>query len=642
MKTAGKRWFRLRTRLSLVMLAGVGVVTLIMAGMSYLSSSEALLQARQEQIFDLARARSAQLARKLNGISQPARSLAVTAAHLHPLDPEVVPGLLASQVKAAPGIFGMAMAFKPHALGPSRWLFAQYAFRSPQGLKTQSLASPTYNYLIQDWFQIPSLLARPIWSEPYFDEGGGNILMSTYSAPIIQKGQVQGVVTADMNLGRLAQEIRTLPSGEGGFAFLITHQGAFLAAPRPEWVMRETIFSLAEQWGRPSLRALGRRMVRGGAAVVRTQDWLSDRPAWLAFAPVRDVGWSLGVMTPEEEVLAPVWNLARRQLFLGTVGLVALVLVVWLVVMGLTRPLRRLAAGAARLASGDLSTRVENIPPGDEVGDLAQSFNQMVKDLSRYVDELTTTTKAKERIESELDLARQIQMSILPTLYPPFPDREEFDLHARSLPAREVGGDFFDFFFVDPDHLGLVMADVSGKGVGAALFMTVSRTLIKNAAVHHREPEQVLAEVNAQILPDNEMCMFVTVFYGVYQISTGQLRYTCAGHPPPLVRRKDGRVEQLANTSGMAVGIAPDCGLNSGQTKLEPEEALLLFTDGLDEAINPRQEMFGLERTAQWLAQVRVGPAPGMLDNLVDTWNQFTQAVEQFDDLTLMIFRRRQ
>ncbi|MBI5522850.1 MAG: SpoIIE family protein phosphatase [Desulfarculus sp.] len=635
-------WLRLRTRFTVFVLAGVGLISLAMALLTYHGSSQALLAARQEHLMAFARSQAWELARSLGQVSGAARNLSTFLEVWHPANSEEAMALLRHHLQEAPKVYGMALAYAPFAFDSRQRFYAPYIYRSSQGFKELNLDSPTYDYLAQDWFLIPNQLQNPNWAEPYFDEGGGEVLMTTYSAPMVKNGQVLGVATADVDLERLGREVAGLAVGQRGYAFLITKQGTFLAAPEESWVMRETFFSLAEALQRPDMRALGQRMVRGSSGLVKVTDWRSGRPAWLAFVPVPGPGWSLGVMAPEDEVLAPVVSLAHQQTLWAMGGLAALVLVVWWMMVRLTEPLHHLVAAARRLAGGDLSTHVEDVRPGDEVGDLAQSFNLMVDDLKRYVQELTFTTKAKERIESELDLARQIQQSVLPRTYPPFPDRSEFDLFAQSLPAREVGGDFYDFFFIDPDHLGLVMADVSGKGVPAALFMTVARTLIKTAAQHHPEPLKAINEVNAQIIPDNEMCMFVTVFYGVYGIKTGQLRYVSAGHPSPLLRRAGGQVEQLPRAQGLALGIMDDLRLEMGRINLEVGDTLLVFTDGLDEAINQDNQMFGLGRVGQWLAQALPNDAPQMLDDLIANWRGFTGPVEQFDDLTLLLFRRRQ
>ena len=637
-----KHWMRLRTRFTAVVLVGVGLVSFVMAGLTYLRSSDALLEARQEQLLALAESMSNRVSRQLNEVSSPARVMATTLEVLHPSSQEEAVKLLRRQVIDSRRVFGMAIAYAPFAFQPDLEYFAPYVHRSEDGLRSINLVNPAYAYTRQDWFLIPSLLMRPFWAEPYFDEGGGNILMTTYSTPMVRDGKLLGIATADLDLKDLGELVHGLLVGQEGYAFLLTHQGSFLAGPKPEWVMRETIFSLAEAQERPALRDLGQRMVRGGSGLERMKDLDGEGTVWLAFAPVRGPRWSLGVVATEDEVLAPIYALAHQQTMWGVGGMVVLILVIYGLVVGLTRPLERVLKASRRLAQGDLTTQVTDVPPGDEIGDLAATFNHTVRELNRYVAELTATTKEKARIQSELDLARQIQESVLPRIYPAFPDRQEFDLFARTLPAREVGGDFYDFFFVDHDHLVMVVADVSGKGVPAALFMTISRTLIKNASSHHPDPVRSLAEVNAEIVPDNEMCMFVTVFYGVYELSTGILRFVSAGHPAPLLRRADGSTSQLPKLGGMALGIMDELNLEVGEVQLEIGDSLLAFTDGLDEAVNAQDEMFGIERAAQWLSHAQPVSAPVLLDGLIDYWKQFTGDLEQFDDLTLLTFRRRQ
>ena len=660
-----KRRLKLRSRFIISMLSVVMLISGVMAVMTYYRSRDALFTARQEELWELASANASELARRLVEVSKTAEGLSTTLEIIQPRREEDLKRLITRFLSESPRVYGLGVCYEPYRFTPGRRMFGIYQKRSPRGIATvmlgtnqkdepasnwalapapktrRSKATIMENYHRRDWYLLPLLLARPVWVQPYYGEAG-KVLMTTYAAPILYKGKVQGVVTADINLRSLGREVSRLTVGREGYAFVLTRQGTFVAAPKMEWVMRESIFSLAEGLHRPDLRELGKRMVRGGRGVVKLTDWYSGAPGWLAFTPIKGPGWSFCAMVPESEVMEPVWNLARWQGTMAGAGILVILVLVWALVMSMTKPLGNLAGAARRLASGDLKTKVKGILPGDEIGDLAQAFNTMVDDLNRYVEELTDTTAAKERIESELNLAHQIQQSILPRTYPPFPDRPEFDLFAKTIPARQVGGDFYDFFALPDGRFGLVVGDVSGKGVPAALFMTVSRTLIKNAAFHHPDPLDALNEVNAQIIPDNEMCMFVTVFYGVYDPADGKLRYVSAGHPAPFLHRAStGEMLRLDEAHGRVVGVMDEMGLAPGEITLLPDDVFLVFTDGLDEAVNSDGEMFGLDRVGKWLGNAKTDKAPKMIDALVSHHLGFTGQVEQFDDLTLLIFRRK-
>lgn len=635
-----KHLLRLRSRFVLFILAGVGLVAAVIGGIGYMETREELLNAAQARLMDLTQLKAATLNAYLSDVVGRTEGLAVTLTGGPTFDEPALKNLLATQVADTSRIFGAAIGYAPGAFDPERRRFAIYMHRTGKGLRYAHLDSPSYNYLSQDWYTVPARRKIPVWSEPYFDEGGGNVLMTTYSVPVFRDGELMCVVTSDIALTALKRELTMLPALHGSWSFIISGDGKFLAGPDDSWVLHQSLASLGKRLGHDGLADLERRMKRGGISVVPLIDWRSSRPSWLAYAPVPGVGWSIATVVSEREVFAPARNLAKKQALTMLGGLLFMVAIVWLLVTGLTLPLMRLAAAARRLAAGNFNTRVKKIRPGDELGEVAESFNRMVGDLNHYVEQLTQTTAAKERIESELDLARRIQESILPRTYPPYPDRPEFDLFGKAIPAKQVGGDFFDYFMLGNDLLALVIGDVSGKGVPSALFMTVARTVIRSSSDYLQDPVDVLEQANRQIMPGNDMCMFVTVFYGLYRISTGKLTYANAGHPAPLLRRADGTVQRLDQPGGMAVGVYEDLGLKSGSARLEPGETLLIFTDGLDEAINPAGEMFGVARAEQWLARAKDVKAPDMLDTLVAYHQEFTGPMDQFDDLTLLMLRR--
>lgn len=406
------RWLRLRARFVIFVLTGVALVSAAMAMVSHLEASRALLNSSQEQLLDLANSQAAELARRLEKVSAPAKDLAVTLEVVGVASEAMANELVSQNLVANPRVYGMGLALAPYSFSPNRRAFSSYAYRSPQGLKITDLNSPVYDYPSQNWYLVPTLLGRGVWSEPYYDEGAGNILMSTYSSPMVKEGKTLGVVGADVDLGNLGREVRSLAVTEGGYAFLITHQGTFLAGPRDELVMRQSIFSLAEELGQPQLRQLGRRMVRGASGVVKIKDPMSKKDSWLAYAPVKGVGWSFGVVAPEAAVLAPVNDLTRHQLYFALGGLMIMGIVVLLMVVGLTKPVKMLTHGAKRLASGDLLTRVTGIRPGDEVGELAHTFNTMAGDLHAHVEELKRKKQALEDSLHRIELLENIQNTL--------------------------------------------------------------------------------------------------------------------------------------------------------------------------------------------------------------------------------------
>jgi phosphoserine phosphatase RsbU/P len=251
------------------------------------------------------------------------------------------------------------------------------------------------------------------------------------------------------------------------------------------------------------------------------------------------------------------------------------------------------------------------------------------------------TAAQKERMEGELTVARDIQRSIVPSIFPPFPEREEFDLHASLEPAREVGGDLYDFFLLDDDHLCLAIGDVAGKGVPASLFMAVTITLLRAAGHLSTDPADVLARVNRPLCRDNDAAMFVTIFYGVYRISTGELTYSCGGHPPPYLLRAGGGVEQVLRTEGSGLGISAAAAFGAATLRLETGDGLLCYSDGVTEAMDAQQRMFGSERLEGVLRAA--GPSQGALRLMTavrEAVDAFAAGAEQYDDLTLLGFRR--
>jgi sigma-B regulation protein RsbU (phosphoserine phosphatase) len=550
--------------------------------------------------------------------------------------------LLRAVVERNPDIYGAAVAFEPGALGKGGRHFAPYFYRTQKGLEFSDLGDPSYDYFSRDWYQVPKELGRPQWSEPYFDEGGGNTLMSTYSVPFYRtkggKRYLAGVVTADISLEWLRKVVSSVKLLNTGYGILTSRNGTIITHPSEEMIMNETIFSLAEEKDDKRLREIGRSMVRGESGFGPFVT-LSGRESWACYAPVPSTGWTLSVIFPRDELYSDINRLKGTVGLLAAGGVLLLSFVIVLISRSISGPLRAMAKATEEMAQGNLDAPMPAVKSRDEVGILAESFSRMGESLKRYIKDLTETTAAKERIESELSIAHDIQMSILPKIFPAFPDRKEFDIYAIIEPAREVGGDLYDFFFIDDTHLCFVIADVSGKGVPASLLMAEAKILIKVTAKESVPPDQILYKVNNELCEGNDTCMFVTIFLGILDTMTGEVLYSNAGHNPPLTIGRDGRAEFLNVSPGMVVGAWENFEYVTGRLVLKEGETLFMYTDGVTEAMNPADELFSEERLLRNLMALSAKPIGEMIGGLTEEIIFFAQGSPQSDDITMMALK---
>ena len=348
------------------------------------------------------------------------------------------------------------------------------------------------------------------------------------------------------------------------------------------------------------------------------------------------------IRIPQSMILEPVSQIESSisRSILSYIGVIILVsLFVTLIVgkfsVSLTEPLIELGNDARAISGGDFDHRAEGYA-NDEIGDLAVTFNDMAAALKQFITDLTAVTAEKERIGAELNVATQIQADMLPRIFPPFPDRNEFDLYATMTPAKEVGGDFYDFFLVDEDHLGLVMADVSGKGVPAALFMVIAKTLIKNRAQMGGGPAEILRYVNEQLCEGNEAELFVTVWLAIVEISTGRGLAANAGHEHPVIRRADGSWELSIYRHSPAVATMEGIRFREHSFELHPGDALFVYTDGVAEATDASNELFGTDRMLAALNREPDAEPRRLLENVKEELDAFVGSAPQFDDITML------
>lgn len=302
------------------------------------------------------------------------------------------------------------------------------------------------------------------------------------------------------------------------------------------------------------------------------------------------------------------------------------------------KPINQLNHAAKNMVSnlesaGEMDIQIST---GDEIQELSETFNQMYVEVKDYIRKLAGITAEKERIGAELDVAKNIQASMLPCIFPAFPDKGEFDIFATMTPAKEVGGDFYDFFLIDDDHLALIMADVSGKGVPAALFMVIAKTLLKNAVQNGLSPKEVLETVNNQLCENNEAGMFVTVWIGTLEISTGKMTCANAGHEYPAIKRRDGAFELFKDKHGFVLAGMENVKYREYELLLQAGDKLFVYTDGVTEATDAQNKLFGTDRMLASLNRVESADCRTLLSNVHSGIDAFVGSAAQFDDITML------
>ena len=552
------------------------------------------------------------------------------------MDKEELVSALKNMVDGTPNIFGAAIAYEPGGYLPGERFFCPYTFRAKDGLKVSWLGSNDHDYTLAEWYQIPRETGKPQWSEPYYDTTG-KVMMITYSAPFFRTGpkgkEFAGVVTADVDINAIAQKISAIRVLQSGYAFLLSRNGTYIAHPKRERLMHETIFSIAEQAGSAPLRESGREMIAGKSGEMRRVSTLNNKMSLMYYTPVKTTGWSLAVMFPEDEYLADIRGLKKLVFALGLLGLTLLIGGVSLIARSTIRPLAVMAVAAEHISKGWLNEQLPEIKTSDEVGQLYAAFAHMQASLREYIAKLTSETAARQKMESELAIAREIQFNFLPKHLPVSP---AFEAAAALEPAREVGGDFYDCFMLDASRLCLVAGDVSGKGVPAALFMGMAKALIKNAALSC-EPGELLARVNDQLCDGNESGMFVSIFAAVLDISAGTLTYASAGHNPPAII-KGRQASFLKKLPGPVAGILPNASFAQAQATLSPDDMLVIYTDGVTESADLNGKLYSEEGLLEFCALRHAATAGDFTRALMRELDEYSRGIRS-DDTTLLVVR---
>lgn len=630
---------KVKRPLWLKLIARIGFPLVIIYGTilsyNYYLSREDALESTKNHLRELTEHNAAKLNAEFEQLSHSAFGLKNLVESSEELNQQEIFDYVVNELKVDKDNIGAGVAFLPNQY-KGKAKFANFIHRS-NGDYVESDVAKKYDYLREDWFVIPSELKEAYWTEPFWGRISQSLIM-VRAFPIFKKGELAGVSYADISL-KVLSDLMAKVKLMNGYSFIISKNGTFIYHPNENYVMKESIFSLAKQYNQSKVRELGREMIAGNSGIMNYKDLDNEQKKWIVYTPIKSTNWSFAAVIPEKMILDKVNKNALKQLWVMLGGLTIIILIIFIISRRVSQPLKDLSLAAGEIADGNLETKIENIKGQDEVAALGNSFNKMVDDLNKHIANLTNITKAKEAVESEMRIARSIQESLLPRIFPAFPERKEFDLYAENIAAKEVAGDFYDFFFLNDYIMAVIMADVSGKGISAGLFMAVTRTLLKTVCSADITPAEALNKTNDILCQDNDACMFTTLFLGFYDIYTGKMIYSNAGHDYPLLVSEGGKCELMKTKQDIALGIDEDHEYQNGEMILQNNQILVLYTDGVIEATSSEKVLYGEKRFREFLCENSNSSLEVMMKSLTEELALF-QNNEQFDDITLLFLKR--
>jgi len=515
-----------------------------------------------------------------------------------------------------------------------------------------------YEYRDSVWYELGKTVDGYVFTDTYQDSYGRGLTITCVAPFRDASGRFCGCVAMDILMKDLNESMVNDGIVIPSVAMLIDDEGKIIASKDVDPASSD-MFNIFDPDRADTLGAVGEEILKTKDGIVSTGE--GRDAVYIAYATIDSTDWTLCISSPVSSVIEPavviqksidentenvvasvvqgILNVVQSCLVLMAVILIAVTLFTGKFSKRISDPLKRLEKDVREISEGNFDRRTQ-VRTDDEIGNLARSFNHMTDSLQKYIVDLKMVTAKEERIAMELSVAARIQADMLPSRFPAFPERKEFDIYATMTPAKEVGGDFYDFFLVDEDHLAMVIADVSDKGVPAALFMVIARTLIKNRTLMGEKlsPAEILGDVNHQLCEGNEASLFVTVWLGILQISTGEGVAANAGHEHPAVRRADGRYELVKYRHSPAVAAMDGIRFRERAFRLWPGDSLYVYTDGVTEATDAGNELFGTERMLEALNRNPDAAPRELLANVKEGIDAFVRDAPQFDDITMLGF----
>ena len=628
---------KLSVRVSLRVVVSAAILFIAALGLMFYQAREAVSQeaiSRATQILDKTSLRVDSILNRVEVASNMTKWL--VERHTNQADSMFV--YSSSMLENNPDFYNCSVAFEPYYFEEKGCYFSAYTKHVGDSIRTIQGGSDSYQYFFADWYLMPKLLDRPCWTEPYFDfdvATNTSEMVTSYCQTVKDRqGRMIGVINTSLSINWLSKTISAVKPYPHSYSIMIGRGGTYFVHPDTTKITRQTIFTQTLEQPDTAMTALGYAMQRGEEGV--KQMYINGKDSYVFYKPLGRTGCSMAIVCPESDIFRSFDRLQNTIMGIVAVGLLLMLYFFIRIITFELDPLRRLATEAETIASGQFDAELPDFQRVDEIGQLSHSFGNMQQSLVKYIDELKKTTAQKATIESDLRIASKIQLGMLPEKFPTRADRDDVQLFASLTPAKEVGGDLFDFYFRD-EKLFFCIGDVSGKGVPASLFMAVTRSTFRTVSAHESMPDRIVTIMNKTIADMNKNHMFVTLFVGVLDLPTGRLHYCNAGHDAPLLIGAG--IGELPCDSNIPVGFMPQWKFSLQEAQIFTGTTIFLFTDGLTEAMNANKAQFQMERVNEVAARAldnRQHEPRQLIEQMTDAVHQFVGDAEQSDDLTMM------
>ena len=482
------------------------------------------------------------------------------------------------------------------------------------------------------------------WSEPHYDPISRKEKLITYSVPIIIDGEYIGVLTADLSIDWLDKMVSSIKIYDSGFAFLISGKGTILTHPtRKEFILTSNLEQLTEGIDKKNIALLLNEVEERNAGTFEIRDpYVTENDVYAIHQPLQVLNGTLIMLVPKSEALEGLYKLTGTLLIIAFLSFSLLALSIFFIIKKQLSPLKSLAKSLNSIGEGDFNVDIPEPKRLDEVGNLSRSFNLMKENLAKHVILLDKSTSEKDRIESEIMIAAKIQKSIIPVAPPAGLLKKGVDLYGFLQPARQVGGDLFDYFMRDETHLSFVLGDVTGKGIPASFFMGMTRAYFRSEGKYLQSSNEMMDKINENLFANNPEAIFVTLFCGIMDLQTGIIDFCNAGHNFPYLYRSDGQLIEMQNQHGTPLGLVEDQKYKSDNLELQKGDALFLYTDGITEERNRDEELFGEDRLQSILSKLDMKglSAKEICDNTIELVKEFNDDSEQDDDITIFCLKK--